>query len=531
MTDPDPEADEQSDGPIHARSDDGAPVVESVASVAEAPARPWRRRLGRWLPVLVVAVIGSITAVSLFGSVEAEVGPFDTTLAARPLSAGGTEIELAPLGQIGFGSHGGPLGLTWRLDEIREADARAIVEDPGQLMLDEAALTDDVRSGVIALAWRVALASVVGGALLTFVFRRHWRDVAVGGLVGLVAVGGAFGNGVRTWEPDSLAEPRYTGLLSMAPQAVGDARDVIDRFSDYRAQLAGLVENVTVLYRGTDDLRSYRADETTIRVLHVSDIHLNPQAYDLAGQVVQQYAIDVVVDTGDINDWGTSFEARFVDLIGDLDVPYVFVRGNHDSYTTQRAVDSQPNTIVLDGGGEAVAGLTFWGLGDPRFTPDKSREGSGDDQRRVAIDAGQRVLDGLRRFGTERVDVVLVHDPLMAGELGDRVPLVLAGHRHQVAMETLGESTTLLIEGSTGGGGLRALEGDEPLPLTASVLYFDAETGLLEAMDRIRVAGVNQSDVRIERTVLVDTDPDGDDGDGDGSDEGSDDDSGGQPGA
>ena len=466
---------------------------------------------------MLVALIGSILAVSLFGSVETEVGPFDTTLSARPFSSGGTEIDLAPVGQISFGSHSGPLGLSWRLDEIREAEARAVVEDPESLMLDEAALTDDVRSGVIALGARVILASVLGGAVLAFLLHRRWRDLAVGALVGLLAVAGALGNGARTWDSDSLAEPRYTGLLSLAPQAVGDARDMVDRFQDYRAQLAGLVQNVTVLYQGADALRSYQADETTIRVLHVSDIHLNPQAYDLIDQVVQQYAIDVVVDTGDINDWGTRFESSFVDLIGDLSVPYVFVRGNHDSRTTQQAVDRQPNTVVLDGDGETVAGLTFWGLGDPRFTPDKSLEGSGDDQQQVATDAGEDVLAGLRRFGISRVDVVLVHDPLMAGELGDEVPLVLAGHRHQVSMETLGESTTLLVEGSTGGGGLRSLEGDEPLPLTASVLYFGAETGQLEAMDRIRVAGVNQSDVRIERTVLADDSDD--DGDGSGEDD------------
>ena len=475
------------------------------------------------VPIVLLALAGSILAVSLFGSVEAEVGPFDTTLSARPFSSGGTEIDLAPVGQISFGSHSGPLGLSWRLDEIREAEARAVVEDPESLMLDEAALTDDVRSGVIALGTRVILASIAGGAVLAFLVHRSWRDLLVGALVGLLAVAGALGNGARTWDSDSLAEPRYTGLLSLAPQAVGDARDVVDRFQDYRAQLAGLVENVTVLYQGTDALRSYQADESTIRVLHVSDIHLNPQAYDLIGQVVRQYAIDVVVDTGDINDWGTRFEASFVDLIGDLPVPYVFVRGNHDSRTTQRAVDAQPNTVVLDGGGETVAGLTFWGLGDPRFTPDKSLEGSGDDQQQVASDAAQDVIDGLRRFGIRRVDVVLVHDPLMAGELDDRVPLVLAGHRHRVSMETLGESTTLLVEGSTGGGGLRALEGDEPLPLTASVLYFDADTKRLEAMDRIRVAGVNQSDVRIERTVLIDDeDEDEDEDEEDRSDDGDD---------
>ncbi|HXH57505.1 hypothetical protein [Iamia sp.] len=45
-----------------------------------------------------------------------------------------------------------------------------------------------------------------------------------------------------------------------------------------------------------------------MRVLHVSDLHLNPQAFALIERVVDQFGVEVVADTGDINDWGTTFE-------------------------------------------------------------------------------------------------------------------------------------------------------------------------------------------------------------------------------
>src|SRR5262249_57916802 len=86
---------------------------------------------------------------------------------------------------------------------------------------------------------------------------------------------------------------------------------------------------------------------------------------------------DMVIDTGDITDWGSEPEASYVAAIGRLNVPYVFVRGNHDSRQTQAAVGRQPNAIVLDDEVRTVDGLTIAGIGDPRFTPDKTAEGTG----------------------------------------------------------------------------------------------------------------------------------------------------------
>ncbi|MBQ1016799.1 hypothetical protein KBX71_02845 [Micromonospora sp. D93] len=62
--------------------------------------------------------------------------------------------------------------------------------------------------------------------------------------------------------------------------------------------------------------------------------------------------------------------------------------------------------------------------------------------------------------------------------LDGAVPLVLAGHTHARQVRMLPardgrEVTRLAVQGSTGGAGLRGLEGDEPMPLALSVLYFD----------------------------------------------------------
>ena len=94
------------------------------------------------------------------------------------------------------------------------------------------------------------------------------------------------------------------------------------------------------------------------------------------------------------------------------------------------------------------------------------------------------------------MNIALVHDPASAGPLSGTCPLVLAGHTHSRQMSKLPQvdgqqPTQLMVEGSTGGAGLRGLEGEKPTPLSMSVLYFDQQK-LLQAYDDITVGGTGQ---------------------------------------
>src|SRR5690606_19764714 len=155
----------------------------------------------------------------------------------------------------------------------------------------------------------------------------------------------------------------------------------------------------------------------TIKALHISDLHLNPAAWSVVQTVVAQFDIDLVIDTGDIVDWGSQPEASYVNLIAGLGVPYVFIRGNHDSPTTAAAVARNRNAIVLDNSVRTVEGLTIAGIGDPRFTPDKetSPPGSGATEAvRKQMIASSELLAGTIRDHPGPVDIALVHDPVSA---------------------------------------------------------------------------------------------------------------------
>ncbi len=67
-------------------------------------------------------------------------------------------------------------------------------------------------------------------------------------MTALVVTGGSLGLAAVTLRPDSIAEPRYEGLLVNAPAVVGDARRIADNYGRYADQLQQIVSNVSRLY-------------------------------------------------------------------------------------------------------------------------------------------------------------------------------------------------------------------------------------------------------------------------------------------
>jgi predicted phosphodiesterase len=248
-------------------------------------------------------------------------------------------------------------------------------------------------------------------------------------------------------------------------------------------------------------LPAYQPDPSTIRVLFVSDIHLNPSAWEVIRPITEQFNIDVIVDAGDISDHGTAAENAFIDPIATLGVPYVWMRGNHDSAITQAAVASQPNAVVLDGETVEVGGLRFIGAGDPRFTPDKNTRDAPapPSVAQVALGLDDRVEQSAAEGMP--IDVAVMHDGAAARELDGDVPLVLSGHYHRREQTLLPDGTLSFLQGSTGASGLRGLEKEKPTPVRASVLYFDRETRRLQAWDDITLGGLGLVSAKIERRI------------------------------
>ena len=349
-----------------------------------------------------------------------------------------------------------------------------------------------------ALVRRVALgsigAAVLGAAAAPAVVTRRRRDTATAAGVAIGAVACAAARTAATLDRDAWQQPELTGLLRHAPKVLGDLRNAPNQLEKYRAQLVELLQTA-------DDVRSRVAElpeppsADSIRLVHVSDIHLSPFALPLTRVLVDRYDAAAVLDTGDLVDWGTPAEEAFADEIGTLGVPYVYIKGNHDSAGIAAAVARQPNATVLDGTATDIAGLTIAGMADPRFTADKT---TGDDHGMPKVVAAAELFAQQLPGG---VDIALVHSPSAARALAGAVPLVLAGDVHRREIRRL-DGTTLLVQGSSGGAGLRGVQQDPPVPLMLSVLHFDARSRRLAAVDEITVGGLGRTEVSVVRRTL-----------------------------
>jgi predicted MPP superfamily phosphohydrolase len=482
-------------------------VVLVTDPTATTPS-PWRRHArigGRWALRVVLALTGAVIAILLFGRISAPIGPFDASLAFRP-GSGGAEVAVPPLGALAVDVYDGPLRLEVQLQRVDQERARLLATDPVRLAGVVDKVSEDLRSAVTTLIWRTALVGIAGAALTSWVVLRRRKEPLIAIGVSTALLVGTAGLGVATWRPDALSQPRYTGLLVNATSLIGDAEDIVARFDAYRASLEDLVANVGNLYATLSDLPAPGGTDDTVAFLHISDLHLNPAGFDLVRQVVDQFDVDAVLDTGDITDWGSKPENQLITRVGTFGVPYVYIRGNHDSAATAKLISELPNSTVLNGGATTVAGIDIVGIGDPRFTPDKS---TGDD------DAGDEVLVNTGEALAEVAEaqpgtpaIAMVHDPKEAPPLDGVVPLVLAGHKHARDVSVLDGGTRLMVEGSTGGAGLRGLQGEEPTPLTCTVLYLDPDTGALRAYDEITLGGLGETEVTIQRTVVPPEDGD-----------------------
>ena len=345
--------------------------------------------------------------------------------------------------------------------------------------------------------------AVVSGAtaLGLAVYRRPRRALAAGGLaLALLAASG--GTRVRHLEPE--VRPGAEVLRDCSPRApsvVGNARSIVTEFDVYQQELARLVTNVTKLYDVTSTLPAYQPDPTTIRVLHVSDIHLNPASWQIIASLVEQYEIDVIIDSGDTMDHGTAAENGFLDPIADLGAPYVWVRGNHDSrdhpaLPGEHARTCTSSTTAGRSPSRACASRASATPSSPRTA---RRRAGGDPAERWRAPAWPPPCATRSAAGTP-VDIADRPQPgRRPRDRRRRSRWSWPGHIHHRETEVLTDGTRLRDRGLDGRRRPARGRGQAPRPDRASVLYLDRDTRRLQAWDEIKLGGLGLTTAEVSR--------------------------------
>jgi len=200
----------------------------------------------------------------------------------------------------------------------------------------------------------------------------------------------------------------------------------------------------------------------------------------------RHFRVDLIVNTGDVTDYGTEVEEAFIQRLRQLPVPQLLVAGNHDSQTTLRTLDREAEMRVLDGESVVVHGVRFTGWPDPV----SKRQGYG------RVNPSSEDLDRLRKEIRDEVaslpappHVLLVHNHRVAEQLGGAAPVILYGHSHRPSVRRTPRSI-FINAGTTGGAGARYFEARNGVPYSAVVLHFSREEpGHLLAADLLQVHG------------------------------------------
>jgi len=480
-------------------------MPEPQSATDARPANPARAILPRWRTQLRKAIWvvlylclsfgGTVLSVATLGRTVYRWHGFAVELRLLPASRGQTALVLVPLGEVQAHTHRAPVELVATLQEIQLEEINKVLNSsprPDDLTKDfETSVRRDLRDFVI----RQVLCAAIGGLFAPLLLRSRnaWKYL-LSSLMGVAIVGVTLGSALATFNGSAFASPTYTGALKQAPWVIRFGKDAFVRIEELSQKLKTVAANLNVLYgriSEASDTLEPGSDAETIRILHVSDLHNNPAGLSFIKEVRRQFHISVIVDTGDLTDFGSPPETAIVQELGKMGCPYVFVAGNHDSQAVIMALSRLKNITILNGQLATVEGFTFLGLPNPAA----SRTTVGNvDTTPQELQAGSDLLLADLRALRESPDIVAIHNPEEARPIWGMAPLVLTGHLHRYYVDIeKGQDappaepssqraksasiapryeTVVCNAGTTGAAGLRYFEREQGVPFSCAVLTF-----------------------------------------------------------
>ncbi len=422
--------------------------------------------------VVILAIVGALLAVSLLGSMNVHLGSFEFNISLEIFDHGFTEFRLPPLGSIGAKTHQSPLKIIITLTNIDFQAIKQLLElDIGNPTINQditQAVNKEVSQIINRYVIRILLLAAIGSGFLIVILGPNKRSSClIGMLVGTLLMGGLLYQTYRTYDVNQFQNPEFRGMLEAAPWMMSFAQEAIVAVDELGYRLQVIAENLFEVYQTIDTLELRQPLATNLRVLHVSDIHNNPAAFDFVKQISTSFKADFIINTGDETDFGTPLENIIFQQIRDLKVPYIFIGGNHDSQETLNAMEKIENVILLDQAVTQIRGLNIYGFSDPASkTPDLTA---------IRPEEVAGLVSDIHSFIEERgkePHIIAVHNHRLATSLAGTAPIIMHGHDHRVAISQVG-SSIILDAGTSGAAGIRGLQTVNETPYSVLMLHFN----------------------------------------------------------
>lgn len=441
----------------------------------------------RALAVIIIAVLGSMLFIQLFARLSFQYNSFSFTLNTNFNLSGGTIISVPPVGQLFLKTHHTPWQFIFTLDAI---DFTKLEKQLNTLPAKEEwliTLQQETLRAIIKLFLLIAITGLIGGFLTLRIIgidphTKHFRYGMLGSLIMILLF---ISITVLTYDSKAIENPQYQGVLASAPWAMNLVAMGLDNIEIIGDNLKKISRDLPKLFKQAAQIKNIGNLQFDLAVLHVSDIHNNQAAFEFISELVNNFKVELIIDTGDLTDYGTPLEAEIIKQISKINIPYVFVPGNHDSPLIIDRLKKVPFVKVLEKGIFKTKGLQIVGLADPASLSYNSDLAPKEDYLKAADNLTQTVRDM-----EKTPDMAIVHNRNIAKDIIGQVPVILHGHDHQYRL-TIEEGTVINDAGTTGAAGLRGLS-EEGVPYSATILYWKKGTSeemILKAIDSIKING------------------------------------------
>lgn len=424
------------------------------------------RTIGRaLLSAVILAVagyLGGVTVTALW-PIMVQTQHYSAEVSINPAWSANSQVHTPTVfGDVNL-SFQGPLpapGITARVqvrEEITELFTSGGLVDVEDFTPDQAELGRAMQAGLRELG-----SKFVGGVVGTQLLVAGLWMVGRGRRPGPALISGATVAAVLATALPGLSAAttyRQQNFLSFdVTSLLGTVRSNAGMFTDIQGAARQATPYVYNLLALSDALQAeFLPPEATsdpgARFLLVSDVH-GMNYYSLMQSIVENENITAVIDTGDLLNFGQVREGEISGIfaaIEELEVPYIFVRGNHDAIGPQdegvlQAMAQIPNVILVEPtAGEYllanINGITIAGFNDWRFFAEQ-RDDFGA-QQQAAADRYAEATEG-----APPPDVLISHQPYGLRGL-ETAAVKINGHMHGATLE--GDQITV---GSFTGGGL-----------------------------------------------------------------------------
>jgi predicted phosphodiesterase/uncharacterized membrane protein YqjE len=441
----------------------------------------------RYPGIYILMLAAGLLFIQLFARTVLNFDSFSFDIKMNLAVKGGTRLAIPPVGNLFFKTHQTPWEITVTLDEIDFTRLEKQLNDlpPKQEWLT--VLRDQLMRTFTRLFALVFFWGVCGSALLLIIFRIYptSRWFWYGNALTLILVLGLIGGTVLSYDQSAVEHPQYQGVLASAPWAMNLISMGMDHVEVIGNNLKQISQGLPMLYKQAGQIGSLGNFRTDLVMLHVSDIHNNPAALDFIRELIANFKVQVVIDTGDLTDYGTALEAEIINNIKEIKIPYLFIPGNHDSPLIIANLKKLRNVTVLTDGPIKFNGLVIDGVADPASSYYNSDVSSVQVMTEIRNSFCQRILEA-----ESFPDIIAVHNRNLAENLIGSVPLILHGHDHKYLLTIKGR-TILDDAGTTGAAGLRGIT-KKGVPYSASILYWQKNAAgkpQLQAIDSISIDG------------------------------------------